>query len=484
MTSYLRLSDLESADLVHIMFTEINIPELQDYPAYAGKLKKILQINLTNAAIYPFLHADKFTDGGLYSSLQRSIQLGFNYAVVWFDGNWPKASEFDSELRSQIEVWNAQRWLAAGHIISRMDRQPEWHPQCVVVNLKVFAQLGIKHLDSFADAYPAFCSSAEHIHDNYTPTWVTSADHRGSVQYDTEYNASANPLDVLFPHAFANDCYIYNLPMAIRDEKICCYPEDDIEFTQEWLFDYDFNLRHSIADAREFGYGKVSDDKRELFQYKIMDSHIVYVTNTEEVPVEHTLGAEVMVVPCSGLHQFKYMSNNADTLKRVVWTDFSKFGLAWTQKVLSDWDGVDFKKFYYDNQHIIMDLGFPDSDFIIFDQQLVDEFIDSYETEERWLEHWDRIRSLQHDFLQVDVVKEWQRVASAVGKNCTVFVNFSNIWQYEINYINTANFDAQLSFGNLMNELLINNTTVYFTGDTPNGVHYQYQNLRSLPGIF
>jgi hypothetical protein len=114
----------------------------------------------------------------------------------------------------------------------------------------------------------------------------------------------------------------------------------------------------------------------------------------------------------------------------------------------------------------------------------VDEFIDSYGTEERWLEHWDRIRSLQHDFLQVDVVKEWPRVAQAVGRNHTVFVNFSNIWQYEINYINTANFDAQLSFGNLMNELLINNTTVYFTGDTPNGVHYQYQNLRSLPGIF
>ena len=486
MTSYLRLSDLESADTVHIMFTEVNMPEIKSYPAYAGKLKKILQINLTNAAIYPFLYADQFYDGGVHHSLKQAIQLGFQYAVVWFDGSWPKSTDFDKLLQEHISNWNNTRWLAAGHIINRENRQPEWHPQCVVINLKTFGELGIETLDSYPLKYPTFSVSDENIHDDYTPVWVagsTNISNSREKDLDDNYSDTGNPLDTLFPHAFDNNCFIYNLPFDVRDEKICCYVEDDIEFTQMWLFDYDFNLRHSVADAREFGYGKVSDDKRELFQYKIMDSHIVYVTNTENVPIEVDLSADVIVVPCSGLHQFKHMSNNLKTLKRVVWTDFSRFGLMWTQLVLSEWNGRDFQKFYEDNKHTIMDMGFPDEDFIIFDPGLVDDFISSYDDEAHWLDCWSKIKSLQHDFMQVDVVKQWQLVADTIGQNQCVFVQFSNIWQYEINYLNTPNFEAELAFGNLMNQLLINNDTVYFTGDTPNGIHHEYQNLRSLSRI-
>lgn len=490
MTSYIRLSDLDNPELIHIMFTETNIDAINDYPAYVGKLKKIQQINLTNAAMYPFMIAEKFYNGGVFNSLLRCSNLGFKYAVVWFDGSWPKAREFDELLTEQISEWNKTYWLAAGHIINRSDRQPEWHQQCVVVNLTTFNSLNIRQLDFYNNVYPSYSSSPEHMHDDYTPTWVAGLDFASgefNTTHDTKYEDTSNPLDLLFPYALASQqpCVIYNLPYHIREEKICCYPEDDIEFTQSWFFDYDFNLKHSIEDAREFGYGKVSDDKRELFQYKIMDSHVVYVTNTEEVPVYKNLNAETIVVPCSGLHQFKYMTNNASTLKRVIWTDFSPFGLAWIKKLLSDWDGLDFEKFYNDNKHIIMDMGFPDEDFIKFEQRLVEDFIDSYDNEADWLAHWDNIRyGVKHEFMQIDIVKNWQQVADAIGNNSIIFVNFSNIWQYEINYMNTPNFDAQLAFGNLMNQLLINNDTVYFTGDTPNGVHHQYQNLRNLPGIF
>jgi hypothetical protein len=488
MTTTLRLSDNKNSQLVHVMYNEPNIPEISEYPAYSGKLKKILQINLTNATKNPFMHADKFYQGGVEDSLERAIGLGFRYAVIWFDGSWPKACEFDDRLLEQIEVWNKTRWLAAGHIISRPDRQPEWHRQCVVINLHTYNEIGVNQLDNYTGVVKVFSQSSQYIHDDYTPLWINGNDvlaheMQTIIERDVDYQQTDNPLDMLFPHAIKNNCYIYNLPYSIRDEKTCCYPEDDIDFTQEWLFDYDFNLRHSVADAREFGYSQVSEDKRELFQYKIMDSHIVYVTNTESVPVYKNLGAEVMVVPCSGLHQFKYMSNNIDTLKRVVWTDFSKFGLAWVQKVLSDWDGLNFQKFYHDNRHIIMDMGFPDEDFIIFDPELVDDFIDSYETLEQWLGYWNRIKTLSHEFIEVDVVKEWPRVVNVVGKNNCVFVQFSNIWQYEINYINTPNFTAEVAFGNLLNQLLINNDTVYFTGDTPNGLHLQYQDLRFLPRI-
>ena len=485
MKNMLHLSDIENPELVHIMTIDINHAALLDYPEYAGKLKKILQINFQNVLEYPTMQCSHWHR--IDNHFRQAIELGFKYAVFWYDGTWPKGGEFEEELISQIAEWNKTRWLAAGHIINRKDSQPKWHPQCVVVNLAVFGELSIDDMQDYHKPYPAFCSSAENMHDDYTPLWLSGPNHCGgqnvtNMQHATKYKVTNNFLDVLFPHAFENNCFIHNLPQAVRDQKDCCYPEDDIEETIAWLFDYEFNTRQSLSEAKEVGY-KLSEDKRELFQYKLMDSHNIYITNTESVPKINQLGAEVMVVPCAGLHQFKHMSNSASTLKRVVWTDFSKFGLAWVKKLLIQWDGVNFKDFYYNNRHVLMDMGFPHEDFMIFNEALVDEFIESYGGEEKWLVQWDWIRSLQHEFIEVDLVKDWPKVIDAVGNNHCIFVQLSNIWQYEINYLNSSIVDAELAFGNIIKNLMINNNTVYFTGNTPSGLHCQYKDLRSLPGI-
>jgi hypothetical protein len=40
-----------------------------------------------------------------------------------------------------------------------------------------------------------------------------------------------------------------------------------------------------------------------------------------------------------------------------------------------------------------------------------------------------------------------------------------------------------VAFVDLFNELLKNNKTIYFSGDTPGGIFYEEQNMRLLPGI-
>ena len=487
MKAYLTLTSVEKPELVHLSFTEVNHPALIDYPEYAGKLKKILKITFDNAVDYPFMHCKNFFRGGLHETFKKLPSLGFKYAVVWYDGAWPGGSDFEYELLKEIEEWNKTRWLAAGHIISHEGEHPKWHQQCVVVNLETYFDIGIRFLESYGNDYPAFCQSKEHIHHDYTPLWVAGPDFMGPgvqsrLNHDTKYKYNNNPLDVLFPHAFINNCFIYNLPFSVRAHKSCCYPEDDIEQTIEWLFDYELNTRQPLGDAIEFG-NTLSDDKRDLYQFKLMDSHILYVTNTESVPNETDMKAETMIVPCSGLHQFRHMTGNIETLKKVCWTDFSKFGLAWTQIVLYEWNGRDFDMFYHDNIHRIMDMGFPNEYFIKYDRDLMEEFIASYGSEENWLREWDRIRELDHQFIQADIIKEWPRVVEAAGNNQCIFVQLSNIWQYEINYLNSSIVDAELAFGNLMKHLMINNDDVYLTGDTPSGIHYRYQNVRSLPGI-
>lgn len=490
---YLKIKpELKDNKIVHVFFNEVLHPALENEDALAGKLKKLMQININNSTEYSFLHCDRFSEGFFGDAIRHLCILGYQNAVIWYDGNWPSETEFDKEVINAIDnKWNNTDWLAAGHIIQRDNDAPQWHEQCVVLNLKAFEPLipqfeSANEVEDQLDQYPSYKTSLEHMHDNYTPTWVASNEavtHGREEQKSKPEILEDNFLNALFLVAFKNGLTIHNLDHDIRQGKICCYIEDDMEFTKEWFFDYDFNTRLSLDESRSFGYDKVSDDKRELFQYKVMDTHIMYVTNTEDVPFGDSIGIDTLVVPCSGLHQYKHISNNRDTIKRILWTDFSPFGIGWQEFVLKNWDGKDFDKFYKDNFNVITDLGLPSEEFINYDKENALDFVESYENEEDWLEHWDFIRTLDHQFVKIDVVKEWRRLSELVGKDHVALLQLSNIWQYEINYINSPDFDAQVAFVDLFNELLQNNKTIYFSGDTPGGDFFEQKNMRTLPGI-
>ncbi len=495
---YLKLPPLQTdKKLIHIFFDEVLHPALQNEDEYAGKLKKLMEINITNSTAYPCLHAPKWSDNGLVNALGQVTDLGYKHAVIWYDGTWPGTGEFEDEVINAIDTkWNQTDWLAAGHIINRHNQgdAPQWNEQCVIINLDALVPNDFKNqfqffsnrLHTFHSEDWVYVSSKEDMHDNYTPLWVASEDAMLEAGYATRtlpVECSNGILNALFPVAFKNGLVIHNLDYNIRNEKICCYVEDDLEFTKSWFFDYDLNTRLTLDESRSFGYDKVSEDKRELFQYKVMDTHIMYVTNTEDVPYGEQLGIDTLVVPCSGLHQYKQISNNSDTIQRILWTDFSPFGIGWQEYVLKNWDGLNFPQFYEDNFHVIMDLGLPSKEFINYDEENALDFIDSYETEEEWLKQWAWIKTLDHQFVKIDVVKEWKRLAELIGHDHKALVQLSNIWQYEINYINSPAFNAQVAFVDLFNELLKNNKTIYFSGDTPGGIFYEEQNMRLLPGI-
>ena len=492
---YLKLKpELKDNKIVHVFFNEVLHPALKDEDAYAGKLKKLMQININNSTEYSFLHCDRYSQGFFGDVIRQLCVLGYQNAVIWFDGNWPGETEFDEEVINAIDnKWNETNWLAAGHILQRGTDAPQWHEQCIVLNLKAFEPL-LAHFESLENVgdqlqqHPGYRSSTEHMHDDYTPMWVSAKDavlagHQWKL-VDKPEDFNDDFFNTLFPLAFLNGLTIHNLDYDIRKHKICCYVEDDLEFTKEWFFDYDFNTRLSLDESRSYGYNLVNNDKRELFQYKVMDTHIMYVTNTEMVPQGDPLGIDTLVAPCSGLHQFKHISHQRDTIKRILWTDFSPFGIGWTKHLLENWDGKDFPKFYKDNFHVITDLGLPSDEFIWYDEENALDFIRSYKNEEEWLEHWDFIKTLDHQFIKIDIVKEWKRLSELIGKDCKALLQLSNIWQYDINYIHSPDFDAQVAFIDLFNELLQNNETIYFSGDTPGGEYYEYKNMRTLPGIF
>ena len=328
----------------------------------------------------------------------------------------------------------------------------------------------------------------------------------------------------------------------------------------------------ALNSARSFS-DTMTHSRRNLYSLKLLQYQIVYITNTESIPTSdysnnniRTLkdgslfnpncSHEVMLLPCSGLHQFYHIIRNPNC-KKVIWYDFNPYSVEWTKKVLNDFYvyqndnyseltvAQQFDDFVYENRRSITVDGVILDDNIEYDLDNVEQFFDVHfdndgrmfrlldedstpvfenfgadifdvdswrsklESEEQflnegaknsgerfalsgedklgrgyWWETMEHIKSLEHEFIVCDAVKDWETLANTVGVDNRVFMQLTNIWQYEVNYLNSDGLDAQIAFLNLINTVLKNNKSLYFTGDTPSGIHYRNKNIAELKGIY
>lgn len=466
-------------DIVHVIFEEILVPELQNETTYAGKLKKTMEINMINTNEHAYVKAGDWTHHHPML-LQQLCDMNFKLIVLWFDGSWPSSDQLNDELLKCLDEWGSE-WLVAGHLIDRLvsAESPTFHKQCIVLNAKKYQELNFPMLEYNLPGFPKYIASEENIHDDYTPMYLEPI---GDDWPNLDFTGDS--FDALIPISLMNNLYVHNLPYSVRNEKYCMYPEDDIEETKEWFLDPEWNKRTDI-DTFEYPYDNVHEDKRELYGFKVMDSQVIYITNTETVPMEDKLDANIIAVPCSGLSQFKHMANAIDTLERVVWFDFSPYAIKWISEVLDKWDGRNFTKFWYDNKHLLKEWGFFDIDVAIFEEDSVEEFYESFGGEDEWVKIWERIKKVEHKVIQLDVVKEYEKLINKIDSSSdkTVFLQTSNIWSYEINYLNTPGFAAQTAYLNLLNELVLTSKDLIYTGDTPHGFYHNYINIKQLSGV-
>lgn len=476
--SYIKMGQYKR--IAHMIFNGSLIGDISDRVDYVAKIRKASAINLTNSCHHFVFTGDHVSRFNLL--LRNAYEMNFELAVVWFEGSWPLNSDFEDELLNVYDnVWGKTGWLAAGHILTRrpFEDAPRLHQQCIVINLQEWNSVGQPDMLMDWDYdFPMYTQSDEHIHDDYTPMFLKP---ESGVFPKGQLNVEYGDLQTIVPIALSKGLMLHNLPYSVREHKYCCYPEDDVEDTEKWLLDFDWDKQDEEI-LSEYSTNIVPEDKVELYGLKVMRSYVMFITNTESIPDFEEQEFEVMTAPCSGLHQFKHMTNSRNTLKRVIWTDFSEAGMWWTKNLLENWDGKDFHAFYLKYSPYLKK-NFVAFDAANYDRELAEKFVNHYSSEAEWLDHWNWIRSLDHKFMLVDLVKEWDRVVAEIGVDQNVFLQVSNIWQYETNYLNTPHHQAQASFINLINELLKTNKEVYLSGDSPNGIFYNYQNMKEVISI-
>ena len=219
--------------ICHVINNKQVFPELEPYPEYVRKLRKILKIGLNNS--FDHSHSEMIH---LASTkwIKTLHSLNYELAVVWFEGTIPKSNEFETELLKLHDgEWKDRRWLVAGHILNHeaRGRYPYWHHQCIVINIRAYADAGFPNLNKYLEKRPAFKASEENFHDDYTPYYLKPMPDSRPELVETRHRF----LDALIPNSLKLGYEVLNLPQQVRDHKECIYPEDDVEDTVKWLND-------------------------------------------------------------------------------------------------------------------------------------------------------------------------------------------------------------------------------------------------------
>ena len=472
----------EENRICHIINSKNVFPELEGHDDYVSKLRTITKIGINNSFQHSWAELIHMASTKWIRTLH---DMNYELAVIWFEGTWPYTDEWEEELlKLHDEEWAERRWLVAGHIINREKdgRYPFWHHQCIIINLRAYAECEYPNLNKYLEKRPAFVASKENFHDDYTPHYLSPLPDSRPELVETRHRY----LDALIPNSLKLGYEVLNLPQSLRYHKVCIYPEDQVEETCEWLLDDKFLESMTPKQSLEFGYN-LDEDKMELYGFKNQQTQVLYVTNTESIPKFDRTGIKYthMMVPCSGLHQFWHLGNHIDTLEQITFFDFNPYAIAWTKLVLEEWDpSTNFTEFYETNIDRVIGDGVLARECCIYDPKLVFALIDSMGGPDEFTKKVNRIKDAHITFLEVNAVKDWNKFVEASGRNHNLFINVTNIWQYETNYVNTNVFDAQLNFIKLFSGLIENHDNVYFTGNTPGGLHYTYQNAKLLTGVY
>ena len=305
---------------------------------------------------------------------------------------------------------------------------------------------------------------------------IAAADNEPLISTAICAELEINVFDKILRTCLENKLTVFNLDYNIRGKKVCVYPEDDIKWTEEKVF---ANLDQLPQDqlVRIMSDVRINyPDKIAMFEFKIQSVTNLYITNTETVPHVVDNDLQVAVCPCSGLHQFKFIQPSLDVMEKVIWADYSPYAVKWMEILVHEWNGKDFHTFFDNNKDR---LNYDGS--VINGHGTWEKFLESFENEDEWLIAWAKIRNLEHQFIDVNLVNDYNKVVELIPANKNVLLQCSNIFLYESNYFNRGPLTAVNSIDYVKQVRNISNKVI-FNGDI-NGSYYDMINTNRLKWI-
>lgn len=392
------------------------------------------------------------------------FNMGYKYAVVWFEGVWPANDDFNIQLLSEIDRMNSQdpNWMLAAQLnTADPDVYAYISRSIAIVNLGVW----IKYKT------PPFWEPAVHpAWENFYPdqNWEDSA-YCLNTDPDWSYpdRGKFEPQRMMFQDTMFTTWIQYSFTRRLTVWGIS---DNLMNYTTQLKPHIGTSDLESGITGGSYDPSNVSSQGKRFIENTFNPSSPIYFVNTEpsrpnyaEQLVDTVFDQYTGATAGFKLLYYAYKYGVSDDTN-FVWFDFDKDSCQFKRDTLKHWNGKDYPEWVALWCHAhpganskLMGLTFERW------PQVLDQFGGQLE----WQRFWDKIKQCRHEVVQVDLIGNPEQVIEKL-QPCRTFMWTSNIYSYIIPKLLAKPFELERSFMNLIDGLNSVHADCWFSGTDVN----------------
>lgn len=328
----------------------------------------------------------------------------YSHAVVVSTGLYFGLSD---RIFNAIEEKCKEDFFVAGHVLHRgpesgffANSYYELHHQLYLINLKDYRDIGCpsvgqQSLDETHKQIEPIRSKEYLFDDHEVPVWIKP----GSVE--KEYRVKLHGYNII-SKGLEYDKKFIDIGNNIRNNKQYFYYEWDHVFVnqlQQVYYDHLF--------VNNFFASWNSDRHKTNFNF--------------EGPVEQYVTVGIGVYWVTNLCNLGITENT-----KVIFTDINNNTLDFMKKLVEEWDGNDYHLFYKNNLPRLP-AGFDKNidQYIDYTEQEWNKFKEQYPN---WLELWNKVKSLEFDYILIDYMAKYN--LNWLDNSKKTFMNISDVFTH------------------------------------------------------
>lgn len=419
-----------------------------------GPLPKDVSINTIDFIIYSLINQgyDIFVGSSEKELLTTVSTENYTHAVIVSTGTH-LGTNF--RLFSEVDKLCSTDFFIAGHILDRGDDYLELHQQFYVINLKDYQEFNCPEIIEGSWMHEDLHTEIEPIIE-YQPNsdYVIKSVTNGINE--RTYKKKRHGYNIL-ALALKNNKTIIDLGQNIRSSKYFLYPD----------------LQHVFY--KEFS---------KIFQLQLVAKNVVSIWNTDNIhdtlpfdgPVEQYITVGTGLNWIKNLMLLEFTEHTT-----IVFTDINYNCLCFMQQLVSEWDGVDYDKFYKDYKQLFPN-GVPEE---VFKNLSASSVFEEFKAQfDNWPKVWQTVKQLKFDFILIDYFGTYD--LSFIKQNKKTVINFSDLFNHHTS-IPFQSVKFRVSTENKLldslNKINPDMTVILFTRSASNYIEYT-DAYRTSSGVF
>ena len=392
--------------------------------------------------------------------------LGYKYAVFWFDGCWPVDEEYNNAILDEIDRFNLDDpdWVIAGQIRQMKNLYPHLEPSIVIVNIEKWTELGEPHPFAEINNIKTFDKIGTDWEDSFYK--VSFDDHQ--KEHGHWDNVDVNEMREQYTRQLGDGIFYSWLSWSIdKFQSVWGISDtlmDTITYVKPQVNPSD--LENAIT-GKEYRQHDISYSANKMVTFMHEPSSPIYFVNTE--PSQPEIAEEIVdtdfeqyVGATAGFkllyYAYKYGVNPGFT--NFIWYDFDPASCAFKRETLKEWDGTNYPAWVEDwckrnpeSNQLLKDMTYERWPMVI----------DSFGGANSFQDFWTQISFSDHTVLEVDLINNHDTLFEKI-KNKRTFMWTSNIYSYIIPTLLAKPFQLEKSFISLVEKLQATHNDSWFSG--------------------